>query len=155
HRLVVKLVTGDAAAHLGTERIAGRVVDGDGAPVAGVLVKAHPKGESAWASNSPYGQATTDASGHFAIEGLDPGPPALHARQDGYAMATRDGVAAGASDVVLDLRRGVSLSGRVVEVAGGASLPSFNVLVALRDGPVKEISVVSRAVVDAEGRFTL
>jgi hypothetical protein len=29
------------------------------------------------------------------------------------------------------------------------------VLVALRDGPVKEISIVSQAVVDAEGRFTV
>jgi hypothetical protein len=37
----------------------------------------------------------------------------------------------------------------------GAALPAFTVNVARRDGPVREITVASRAVIDAEGRFTV
>jgi uncharacterized GH25 family protein len=155
HRLTFKLAAGDEVAHLGTERISGKVVDADGAPVAGVLVEAHPKHEGMHESTSASGQATSDASGRFAIEGLDPGPHELAARHTGYATATADAVTAGTTDVVLDLRRGGTLSGRVVEAAGGVALPAFNVIVARRDGPVKEIPVTTRAVVDAEGRFTV
>lgn len=72
HRLTLQLPARDGAPLLGTERIAGRVVDADGAPVAGALVKAHQAHEGGeWKSAS--GQATSDASGRFAIEGLDPG----------------------------------------------------------------------------------
>jgi hypothetical protein len=37
----------------------------------------------------------------------------------------------------------------------GAPLPAFTVNVSRRDGPAKEVTVASRAVVDAEGRFTV
>jgi RNA polymerase sigma factor (sigma-70 family) len=154
HRLTLKLAQGDGALHLGTEHISGRVVDAEGAPVAGALVYAHPLDMGEW-STSTSGQATTDASGRFTVEGLDPGRHSLMAQHTGYASTTLDPVPAGATEVLLDLRRGGSLSGRVLEAEGSAPVPSFNVIVARRDGPVKEISVASRAVVDAEGRFTV
>ena len=153
HRLTLTLASGEATARLGAERISGRVVDAGGAPVAGALVNAHASDSAEWKSAS--GQATTDAAGRFAVEGLDPGRHTVTASHTGYAARTADPVAAGAADVVLDLQRGVSVSGRVIEAEGGAPVPAFNVIVARRDGPVKEISVASHAVVDAEGRFTV
>ncbi len=153
HRITLKLGSPDGLAHLGAEHISGRVVDGDGAPVAGAQVTAHPDGMSEW--NSASGQATTDASGRFSVEGLDPGRHTVVAQHTGYASANLDPVAAGATDVVLDLRRGGSLAGRVLSAEEGAPVPSFNVIVVRLDGPVKEIQVASRAVVDAEGRFTV
>src|SRR5262249_51771725 len=129
--------------------------DADGAPVAGTLVEAHAKHEKSHEDTSPSGQATTDATGRFVIEGLDAGQHALAARHTGYATATAEGVTTGTTDVVLDLRRGRTLSGRVVEATGGAALPAFSVMIARREGPVSEVQVTSQAVVDAEGRFTV
>src|SRR5262249_26390682 len=56
HRLVIKLPAKGTAAVLGGEKIAGRVVDAQGAPVAGATVKAHPLYEG-HESKGPSGQA--------------------------------------------------------------------------------------------------
>jgi RNA polymerase sigma factor (sigma-70 family) len=155
HRLTLALPAKDGAPLLGTEHISGRVVDGEGAPVPGALVEATQSSHDKEDAKGASGQATTDAAGRFTIEGLDPGSHRVRASRAGYGTKIAAPVAAGTADLVLDLRRGASVSGRVVEGEGGAPLPSFNVLVDLRQGPLEEISVVVRSVVDAEGRFSV
>jgi hypothetical protein len=56
---------------------------------------------------------------------------------------------------MLDLRRGGSLAGRVLDADQGSALPSFTVVVVRREGAVKEVAAAVRSVVDAEGRFTV
>jgi hypothetical protein len=45
--------------------------------------------------------------------------------------------------------------GRVIDAEGGAPLPAFTVIVARREGPVKEVSVAVRSIIDPEGRFAV
>ncbi|MFT3772036.1 MAG: sigma-70 family RNA polymerase sigma factor [Minicystis sp.] len=153
HRLQIRLRAKATAEVLGAERIAGRVVDAGGAPVAGALVRAEPEDRGREALH-PSAQALSDPAGRFTLEGLDAGSYAVTAAHAGFAPA-RDRVSAGAADVVLGLRRGGVLAGRVIDAEGGAPLPAFTVIVARREGPVKEITVAVRSVIDPDGRFTI
>jgi len=73
-RVTIELGTGQS--------VSGRVVDGDGSPLAGVLVKAFIRGSRLMPS------ATSDESGKFQIEGLGAGPYELVAYQP-YGAKTR------------------------------------------------------------------
>ena len=150
--LVIQL--GDAPAADAT--IAGRVVDGDGQPEAGVLVRALPiaerVGEEAQKLRA-LAFATSDGDGRFVLTGLDRGRYDVSATVDERAPAVQRGVAGGTRDVVLTLDDGALLSGAVVD-GTGAAVPAFTLLVYRRDGVVREL-VNARSVVDARGRFAL
>jgi RNA polymerase sigma factor (sigma-70 family) len=154
HHLTIHLHANAGAAELGREKIAGRVIDGSGAPVLAALVRATPL-DSAPDALHPTAQTLSDAAGHFTIYGLDPGRHRVIAALHGYAPATTDAVLAGDADLVLALHAGGALTGRVTGGAGSAPVPSFTIAVTRRDGPVKEVSVSVRSVVDPEGRFTV
>lgn len=117
-------------------RIAGRVVDGRGRPVAEVTVSA---AADIWAQGldsaaSLRGRASdlTDGGGNFALEGLPEGRYRLRASRSAGAFVHhfRPGVAArtGDEDVELVLEREGGLRGRVV-FAGGGSPQRFSVAV--------------------------
>jgi hypothetical protein len=155
HRLTIHLRAREGAVELGAEKIAGRVIDATGAPVAGALVRATPKDDTDREALHPGAQALSDAAGRFTLEGLDPVHHGVVASHAGYAPATADDVRAGITDLVLDLHAGGALTGRVTAAGGGAPVPSFTISVTRRDGPVREVSVAVRSVVDPEGRFTV
>jgi protocatechuate 3,4-dioxygenase beta subunit len=102
-------------------RVAGRVVDDAGEPIAGalvVLLRAEPGlGIVLTAAGSPEGSARTDEEGRFAIEAARPGRARLAASAAGFARS-----AAGELDLLpgsdrtgveVILRRGATLAGRV------------------------------------------
>ncbi|APR77887.1 Hypothetical protein A7982_03234 [Minicystis rosea] len=153
HRMEIRLRP-KGAETLGVERIAGRVIDAGGAPVAGALVRAEPADRGPEALHTSA-RALSDAAGHFSLEGLDPGLHTVVAAHAGFASSAAERVSAGSLDLVLGLRRGGSLSGRVIEAEGGAPVPAFTIVVARRKGPVKEVSVAVRSVIDSDGRFTI
>jgi RNA polymerase sigma factor (sigma-70 family) len=154
HRLVIVLAPRNAeAARLGRARIEGNVVDADGAPIAGAVVQASfQAGREGKGVPHPSPETTTDDEGRFSLEGLDPGPHTLRARQAG-AAPVEAAAAAPARGVTLRLSPGAGLAGQVVDPAG-APIPSFTIAVLRRRGLASDL-LRTLAVVDAEGRFSI
>jgi protocatechuate 3,4-dioxygenase beta subunit len=97
--------------------IAGRVTRG-GAGLENVMVMAMAPGSEPFTS-------TTAADGSFTLTGLAPGSVRLMARKpDDFVQETRN-VDAPARDVVIDIRPGGRVTGRVVDKDTGKPIPSF------------------------------
>jgi uncharacterized GH25 family protein len=110
-------------------KIFGRVVSENGQPAAGVYVLLTSRAMDATLSLKDN-DATTDAQGTFAIQGILPGSYVLRAAaQQGPTSLSAEMEMEIAGDppsgVLLRLERGVSLSGRVT-VADGASAPALD-----------------------------
>ncbi len=153
-RLVLRLHP--RAAEAEEEAIAGRVVDDGDHPVEGALVQA----TFLWAprrreSLHADAQALSDASGRFALRGLDPGFYLLVASREGFAPARRGRVRAGTSDLELRLSPGGRLEGQVRDRRSGLPVAPFTVVVRLRRGPLRLEPAASVAVIDPEGRYAL
>ncbi len=101
--------------------IGGRVLDEEGRRVpAGIGVAADAEGERA-SLPGRYGIAYTDETGAFRIGALGPHRFTLRAGGGGAGyVGTRaaEGVAAGAADVVLTVKRGVPVRGTVADAEG-------------------------------------
>lgn len=95
--------------------VSGRVVDGEGTPVAGRLVYGSPAG-----GHSRFEQcSTTDAQGRFHLSGLPEGPVSLSA-SDETATSADVVVTAPARDVAVVLVRRAKVSLRIRLPPGGA-----------------------------------
>jgi hypothetical protein len=109
----------------------GRVVDGAGAPLEGVLVDAHrveaTEGEESVLVRGPVRakRATTDADGRFRLAGLPTGVFDVRASRPGGFDVVAPRVASGA-EVTLKLGAGGVLRGRV-SLGSGAPLRRFRV----------------------------
>ena len=87
-------------------RVAGRVVDEQGVPLAGASVTFGNEGGG--------GVTKTDVDGRFAVYGLTDAPASGSAALKGYGTAYRRGVAPNTSDVEFRLARGGLLVGRLL-----------------------------------------
>ena len=88
-------------------RLAGVVVEsGTGRPLGDVTVEVEEEGPGRFLG----GRATTDASGRFALEGLEAKRVKLLARKPAYEAETLEADAAAGSDLAIELRRGEGLS---------------------------------------------
>ncbi len=136
----------------GTGAVAGTVRDGNGRPLAGVLVRAVTRGDGVVAPRPA--EARTDFAGRFRLEGLEPGRAELVAREAAVAVGAARAVRVGegrAAEVDLVLPEAGVLSGRVSD-GGRAPPPGTTVLaVALRGGP--GVLQVARTATDASGNF--
>jgi protocatechuate 3,4-dioxygenase beta subunit len=111
--------------------ISGRVEDEAGNPVQKVHVVARAEGAVPGAPGS-QAWAQTDASGTFAAKGLGEYRFRVTAggwNSDWILSAAPETVAPGATDLVLRVRKGVSLSGRIVDDAGSALKPQGLLLI--------------------------
>jgi carboxypeptidase family protein/PDZ domain-containing protein len=131
-----------------TLAIRGRVEDPDGQSAVGALVVASSRRTD---RDSAARQATVDASGAFAVEGLPPGPWRVVASRAGLAPAVAEDVAAGAGDVALRLRAGGRLQGAVRDRAGALVTP-FTLRVRWR-GKDRFLAPRMLTVVDGAGRY--
>ncbi len=151
-RLTVKL--GPPQAGPGEpERISGRVVTREGAPIPGALVVAEP--ERGGRFRVAAAQAVTGAEGAFELGGLDAGRHRLTARAEGRAPGSTPHVPAGARDVTIALDAGGRLRGCVRDRASGAPVAPFTVLVFERRSALLRILQRSRSFVDASGCWSL
>jgi len=91
-------------------RVDGQVVDGQGEPLAGIVVEAmpHPNLDEP----EPW-RATSDEDGTFVFETLPFGPVSLRAEAPGYAVSVVEAVAP-QSELLVTLQGLVDLRGRVV-----------------------------------------
>jgi protocatechuate 3,4-dioxygenase beta subunit len=104
-----------------TVSLSGKVVDADGAAVAGAWVYPMISSERV-ANDNPYRYlpAKTDQTGQFRLGHLGPGTWQLFAVAKGYAPALSDSLIPSQGEVVLTLDAGVPLRGTVREAGSGA-----------------------------------
>ena len=111
-------------------RIQGRVVDTKGRPVRGAVVAAASTEDTldggvgtlgnltaSWRRGELLVQqkATTDAAGRFRLTSLAPGDYSLRASAKGFVKAGHFGVGTGTDEVMLTLKPGASVVGRVLD----------------------------------------
>lgn len=98
--------------------IAGRVVRAGGAGVDAVQV-------SAMMGGAP-GSATTGPDGAFVLKDLAPGSVMLMVRKPDEFIQLMRTVTAPSNDVTIEVPKGVSVAGRVIDKASGAPVPDFS-----------------------------
>ncbi len=154
-----RLHAGDAVApitlYLGSgHELAGRVLDGAGAPISGALVLA-AEGDSAWrVSASPLlARAMTAADGSYRLEGLSPGETTIMAAPPNAAPKQIDRIRipdVANFDIVLHV--GGTVTGVVTMHDSGAPIEGALVRASVnkRFGPHS-----AEAMTDADGRYTI
>lgn len=135
------------------QAIAGRVVDPAGTGVEGALVAARrQRGRGPGSAEElASAQALSGGDGRFRLGDLEPGSYLVSATRNGHAPARATGIPGGA-DVILKLRAGAGLRGRVRDRATGAPVTPFTVTVR-RPGAFSPLETVS--VADAAGEYRL
>ncbi len=133
--------------------IAGRVVAKGAGPIPGALVVADR--EPAFGGGVTVAQATTGDDGAFELRDLDPGRYRVTARAEGRAPGRLRGVQAGTRDALLELGDGSRLRGCVRDLASGAPVAPFTVLVLGRRTSLLRPVQQSRSFVDASGCYAL
>jgi Carboxypeptidase regulatory-like domain/PDZ domain len=146
HRLTITLTAPGTSFTDG--RIVGRVVDEQGAPLAGAKVQAATTG------NAPIADVRSEsgADGRFVLEGVGKGRSRVTAALAGRATLTVL-AAPGPDEVVLTLPPAAKLSGRVT--AAGAPVPSFTLTVLVARGGLRVDEVTNRAFLDGTGEFVV
>jgi RNA polymerase sigma factor (sigma-70 family) len=129
--------------------ITGHTVDGSGAAVGDVLVRASPSTPGFDTRSTAFAMSGPD--GAFTLRGLDRDVYDVAAETEDRAPAMVTGVAGGSHDVNLTLDAGLPLAGHVVDGAG-AAIPAFTLLVFRRDGAERRL-IVARSLVEPHGRF--
>jgi protocatechuate 3,4-dioxygenase beta subunit len=108
-------------------RLAGDVVDDRGAPVAGARLEiAMPNMAARW--------TTTDAGGHFSVEGLGPGPYRLSASHADFAPATVDDVQPG-DGARVQLVPGGGIEGELRDARSGGVPPGARLTLTVAGKP--------------------
>ncbi len=144
------IALGDAPAHDAT--ITGRVLDAnDSTPLADVQVRAMPVlGAPTDARATVF--TTSAGDGSFTIEHVDRGSYTLSAETED-AGVTRIVTTGGATDVVIPVDKGVTISGAVVTKVGDP-VPAFTVTAYRREGAARGLEA-ARSIVDPSGRFAI
>jgi len=125
--------------------VAGRVVDGTGAPIEGATVTA---------GNEHASAVRTDSEGRFAVLGLGDGDVNLSASAPGHGTGYLRGVKPGTAGLEIQLVRAGSISGRAVSES---PVPAFAVILSRYDTDFdRELRVETRAFPgSAQGEFAL
>jgi len=144
-----------------TGRIAGTVESADGSPAAGVrlnLQREDGLGRLRWNGD----QATADADGRYAFEGLEAGSYTVRANVAGWGTsqdlgsgsAIRDGVVVRADATTDGVDFRLEAAGTVTgTVRGVDGAPAADASVFFRDAAGRVVARVSGTVTDAAGRF--
>ncbi|HVY60912.1 MAG TPA: carboxypeptidase-like regulatory domain-containing protein, partial [Planctomycetota bacterium] len=126
-------------------RIAGRFLDALGKPAAGARVTAWEEGEGEF-----HGEATVEADGGFAIEGLAEGTYEVHTMGGGLGEVRAQHVRTGTTDLALAGSASAKLVGHVVLPPGGPPVHAIGYMVMREDG-----GGGSEATVAEDGRFEI
>jgi protocatechuate 3,4-dioxygenase beta subunit len=152
----------------GDHRIAGRVSNAEGAPVAGAQIDIVTT-----QVNYEHFYVQTDETGMFLADGLAFGRFALLATAAGYAQSILSPVPLDEQDLAITLLRTAAIRGHVLELDSGRPLAGATVTVAQHDRPERssssdtdaiagnfdairdDIVGIERATTDADGAFEL
>ena len=154
--------TPEGMAHLGskgitllpTGKVSGRVVADDPKSVAGLTVRVNSSNGGRGGANTGLAEVTTDATGRFAVEAIASGSVTVRVRPregqpDLPARVVRRPLDAGkALDVEIPLRRGVKVTGVVLDDKDGRAIAGALVSV-IPPGPSEPVRVRT----DDQGRY--
>lgn len=132
--------------------VRGRVLDEDGAPLAGVNVFVNLAREVD--ARTVGGSQQSDTEGRFAFANLPAEPCTIHARAAGWQSASQALEGPMDLEVELRLRRAASLAGRVVDAGSGAPIEEFTVSVRPRGEGMRWRLEATRHR-DAQGHFAV
>ncbi len=138
------------------KRIAGKILDPEGAPVAGAAVRARPGGQQNRGFGGPDGDpasAVTDAAGLFAVRGLGKGTWRISVRAEGFGESAQT-VEGGRDDLVFHLVAGLSIEGVVTDEGTGTPIPGISMW-ANPKVPAEGMNVARSAVSGKDGSFAL
>jgi uncharacterized GH25 family protein len=111
------------------KRISGKVLNPEGAPVAGAPVRGRPAAQQQqWyggPDNDPA-DATTDAAGLFTVRGLGKGSWRVIVRAEGFAESVQT-VEGPKDDIVFNLVAGMTIEGVVTDEAAGTPVAGISV----------------------------
>lgn len=153
HELTIRL--GPPGEERASASLSGVVVDARGDGVEDALVTCRRAGGERGEEPGAGAQATSDAEGRFALEGLAPGPYMVTAVRAGSAPARIELVEAGASDLRLVLEQGATVTGMVRDAETGDVLAGFSVVALRRVGELGREPERTATVFDGEGRYEL
>lgn len=135
-------------------KLTGRVTGPDGTPIAGVSVRSDPMagGGRMMRFDAVDGSATTDPSGDYTIDSLEPGEKTFTFSRSGYIAQQKTVTIGGGKDSRLDvqLSNGMKATGLVV-TDGGAAVPDATV----RALSASEMDGGREGRTDASGAFTI
>jgi len=131
--------------------ISGVVVDPEGKPVEGVNLWTNiVNRESGATGANTFRNATTDETGTFDLDQLEPGDYDITVNSSGYANRTLNGIAAGTADLRIVLEKGKSISGRVLLPDGS---PAASIWVTAQGSENASSSSNDRT--DDDGKFAI
>jgi uncharacterized GH25 family protein/protocatechuate 3,4-dioxygenase beta subunit len=134
-------------------KLSGRVTGPDGSPLAGVSVRSDPMGGGrVMRFNMTDNSATTDPSGEYTIDTLEPGEKTFTFNRSGYTAQQKTVTIAGGKDSRLDVQMssGLRATGFVV-TDSGAPLPDASVTAL----SASEMNGGRGARSDSNGAFTI
>lgn len=136
-----------------TVRISGRVVDGEtGEPVPGAWITSTMVGRP----SDHFGNARSGLDGSYSIDVHEAGTYQLEVQVDGYRkidpVEIQVAAGEGSAEVVIELERGLSVSGRVVD-PGGEAVVAAQIRATQVDDQGREVIV--RDTTDPDGAFEL
>ncbi len=140
-------------------KVAGRVVSEDGEPVAGARIEVQPEGQGGSRVMRFAGRRTETSGddGRFEVSDIEPGSVTVSAQAAGFQTYQLSGqqVPEGGvlEDVELVLRRGATLSGRVLGAGGGPAVGA--VVMASEAGARAAISHRGFSLTDGDGRYEI
>ncbi|MCX6350109.1 MAG: carboxypeptidase regulatory-like domain-containing protein [Candidatus Aureabacteria bacterium] len=129
--------------------IAGRVTDGQGVPIAGAKIASSSRGKdrvSFW-SDSPEGK--TDSDGRFRFSSLAEGLYRVEVSRAGYVERSLEDTATGTEDLVVVLKKGLVIKGRLI---GEAPALGLEARMELKKGWE---TFYKKAPFDSEGNFLI
>lgn len=135
--------------------ISGKVVDSAGTGLDGAWVTAQRQGSASSPTPYPEHQARTGDDGSFQLPELKTGAYDLSIRHEGFAPQHQERIAAGTRDVLVTLKSGRRLVGRVLDDQSGNPIPSFSITLLDSKEPLARRVVKVSSVVNVGGFFQL
>ena len=136
------------------KQIEGLVFGPDRRPVAGARVSAFDERPVPGPVDAGSREATTDDDGRFRVGGLPDRPVQVAVEADGFAQYSLKAVRPGTGELLeIELGRGATLTGRVVDAAGDAVPGVFVTIHSLDPDVLRHSFRPLTAEADADGRF--
>jgi RNA polymerase sigma-70 factor (ECF subfamily) len=130
--------------------LTGLVTDPEGKPIEGAFVGL--RGAYSQKEMNSFGAAWTEENGRFTFDFMPPGSYRMEIGASGFVALQTPWVKAGDPDLVFQLERGNTISGRVIDTANGRALPHVGIIAGTGTGQERKYA---NGETDDAGRFVV